>query len=220
MRLSTLLALVLVACSTDPVLAARDCTPGTATSCACLGGLVGVQTCTAAGTVGACVCPDAGSAADVVDAGSVEDRPAAIDAPRADVADADAGAGLDVVDAGGASDVLTGGDVVCTTPQGFFDRRCSSNADCDVCAARVSGHTWCCGITGYCENRRSCDADAGFRPYQPDVQIDCAPNTDAPVLVCRTHEDCARTCMALPNRVWCCSSGGECGTRTASGCSM
>ena len=213
MRLSTLLALVLVACSTDPVLSARDCTPGTATSCACLGGLVGVQTCTAEGRVGACVCPDAGSAADVVDAGSAEDGPAVIDAPRADVVDA--GAGLDVVDAGGASDVLTGGDVVCREPGVPIIRRCTTDNDCNACAPGVSGFSWCCGITGYCENRRACGGDAGT--YVPDARVECG-NPDI-LFRCRVHDDCQRLCLPRAERVWCCSPGGECGTRMSSSCS-
>lgn len=72
------LALVLLGCSADPVIAPRDCTPGTTTTCACPGAS-GVQTCTAAGTVGACVCPDGGGGADAV---------AVADVLRADVVDA------------------------------------------------------------------------------------------------------------------------------------
>jgi len=111
------LALVLLGCSADPVIAPRDCTPGTTTTCACPGAS-GVQTCTAAGTVGACVCPDGGGGADavavadvlradVVDAGAVEDRAAPRDAdPRCSafaaardwcqVADGGAGACVDL----------------------------------------------------------------------------------------------------------------------------
>lgn len=62
------LALVLLGCSADPVIAPRDCTPGTTTTCACPGAS-GVQTCTAAGTVGACVCPDGGGGVDAVAVG-------------------------------------------------------------------------------------------------------------------------------------------------------
>lgn len=92
MRNLAALVLLLAACAADPVIAPRDCTPGTTTSCACPGAS-GVQTCTAAGTVGACVCPDGGGA-DVVTVG---------DAPTVDVvAPADRPAPPDVVAVGDA----------------------------------------------------------------------------------------------------------------------
>jgi len=98
-HLALALVLLLAACAADPVIAPRDCTPGTTTSCACPGAS-GVQTCTAAGTVGACVCPDAGGGdavavadAPAVDVVSPENRPAPVDV----VAVADAG--TDAVDA-------------------------------------------------------------------------------------------------------------------------
>lgn len=109
------LALALVGCAADPVLAPRDCTPGTTSACVCPGAS-GVQTCTADGHLGACLCPDAGGpldvavvpdaalgdlvevmiwidpprdvAVDVVDA-SLEDRP---DVQRPDTPPADLGA--------------------------------------------------------------------------------------------------------------------------------
>lgn len=93
------LALVLLGCSADPVIAPRDCTPGTTTTCACPGAS-GVQTCTAAGTVGACVCPDGGGGADAV---AVGDGGGA-DAPST----GDGGAPVDVVAVG---DVVPSRDV-------------------------------------------------------------------------------------------------------------
>lgn len=113
------LALVLLGCAADPVLPPRDCTPGQTSACACVGGATGVQTCGTGGTLGACVCPDGGSAADVVDASSpvdvvaLEDRPAVVDTGAPDVA-----SGVDVVDAG-APDVRDAPafDVPSCTPQ-------------------------------------------------------------------------------------------------------
>ena len=59
-------AVLLAACSSSPTLPPRDCTPGQASTCACVGGAAGAQTCGADGVLGACVCPDAGgSGADV-----------------------------------------------------------------------------------------------------------------------------------------------------------
>lgn len=91
MRSTAMLVLVLLGCAVDPVLAPRDCTPGQTVPCACPGAS-GVQTCSAEGTLGACVCSDAGTAPDagetrdvvIVDAGPPpEDRPDAAvrDAP-------------------------------------------------------------------------------------------------------------------------------------------
>lgn len=112
---------------------------------------------------------------------------------------------------------IDAGAVACRSPQGFVQRRCASSADCNACGGGVAGWSWCCGITGYCENRITCSADAGFRPYQPDV-LDSCEGTGTRTIVCRQHEDCARVCAPRPNQVWCCSSGGECGTREASSC--
>lgn len=59
MRALVALLAVLVACSAAPAISPRDCTPGATSACACPGA-VGVQTCGADGTLGACVCADAG----------------------------------------------------------------------------------------------------------------------------------------------------------------
>lgn len=95
---------VLLGCAVDPAIAPRDCTPGQTAACACPGAS-GVQACDEGGVLGACVCPDAGSAPDVVPVDRsapdvvrvVEDRPA----PQPDV-----------VDAGSAPDVVQLPDVV------------------------------------------------------------------------------------------------------------
>lgn len=115
MRLPSLaLIALLVACATDPVIAPRDCTPGTTSPCACPGAS-GVQTCTAEGRVGACMCPDGGgggvdvAVTDVpaVDVVSPEDHPASMD--TAAVVDA---VPADVVD-GAAADVVVACDGTC-----------------------------------------------------------------------------------------------------------
>ena len=84
------LALLFVACSAGPTVAPRDCTPGATSACVCPGA-TGVQTCTAEGRLGACVCADAGAQVDVVTSSSdaALDAPAPSDRPEAsDVADA------------------------------------------------------------------------------------------------------------------------------------
>lgn len=207
---------LLVACTTDPVVAPRDCTPGQTSACVCPGA-AGVQTCTDAGTLGACVCPDAGTDATSSDA-------PALDAPTADRPDVpsapdvvDAGPGPDVVDAAAPpSDVLTGGDAACRRPGEPIIRRCTSDGDCNACAPGVSGFTWCCGVTGYCENWRACDPDAGFRPYQAGVQNACE-NLGTSVVRCRVDGDCQRACLPRSSRVWCCG-GFECGTVKGTDC--
>lgn len=118
------LVLLLAACAADPVIAPRDCTPGTTTSCACPGAS-GVQTCTAAGTVGACVCPDGGGGVDAVAVGDG----AGADAP----AIGDGGAPTDVVAVG---DVVPSRDVPPTDDGG--DPRCPPNAPA-MCA---EGSCW------------------------------------------------------------------------------
>lgn len=77
MRVVALL-LALVACSAGPTVAPRDCTPGAVSACACPGAS-GTQTCSAGGTLGACVCADAGAG---VDAASSTDAATPRDALR------------------------------------------------------------------------------------------------------------------------------------------
>lgn len=94
MKAALAFALALVACSAGPTVAPRDCTPGATSACVCPGSS-GVQTCSAEGRLGACVCADAGAQVDVVtsssdaalDAPAPTDRPSvadAVDAPPAD----------------------------------------------------------------------------------------------------------------------------------------
>lgn len=80
MRVVALL-LALVACSAGPTVAPRDCTPGAVSACACPGAS-GTQTCSAGGTLGACVCADAGAG---VDAASSTDAAMPRDAGPRDV---------------------------------------------------------------------------------------------------------------------------------------
>ena len=81
MRHLVALLLLCVACSAGPTVAPRDCTPGATAACACPGAS-GVQTCTAGGTLGACVCADAGAR---VDATSSSDAAMPRDAGPRDV---------------------------------------------------------------------------------------------------------------------------------------
>jgi hypothetical protein len=142
---------------------------------------------------GSCVAGDAGAAPD---AGGMDASVTPTDVPTT------------------GSDVLLGGDVVCRTADQPILRRCSSDNDCASCAPFVSGLTWCCRGTGYCENTRACESDAGR--YVPDVRVECG-NPDI-VFRCRAHEDCQRACLPRAERTWCCSPGGECGPRVGTGC--
>lgn len=217
------LALLLAACAADPVLPPRDCTPGTTSACVCLGAMTGVQTCTADGHVGACLCPDAGGSSDVV---------TVPDAAAADHVDVLIGTDpvpitfTDVLDAGiedrpdvraldarevEPSDVLMGGDAMCRSPGVPIIRRCSSDSDCAACAPGVSGLTWCCRGTGYCENTRACESDAGR--YVPDAQVECTG-----LIRCREHSDCQRLCLPRSTGMWCCTQGGECTSRELPTC--
>lgn len=96
--LAALVLALVVACSASPAISPRDCTPGTTSACACPGAL-GVQTCGADGTLGACVCADAGV--------SREDAPSRPqDAPP--VLDVGTDAPLPTLDAPGVLDGPTG----------------------------------------------------------------------------------------------------------------
>lgn len=84
MRIAALV-LALAACSASPALSPRDCTPGATSACACPGAS-GVQTCGADGTLGACVCADAGGADAVsprLDVAPLPDRGEPMDAVSA-----------------------------------------------------------------------------------------------------------------------------------------
>ncbi len=78
MRQRAILAFALLGCSTTAT--THPCTPGAVASCACLGGAQGVQTCETSSSFGACVCPDAGGAADVPAVIDTPDVPAVVDA--------------------------------------------------------------------------------------------------------------------------------------------
>lgn len=150
--LAALAAVLLVACAADPAIAPRDCTPGTSSPCACAGAS-GVQTCTAEGRVGACVCPDGGAMADAGDAGApLEDRPVALDATQAP----DAGGGPDVVDAAPADVAPVCDAVLATDPANCG--RCGN-----ACPARPNAGVDC--AAGACdivcrEGFRNCDGNA------------------------------------------------------------
>lgn len=171
------LALLLAACAADPVLPPRDCTPGTTSACVCLGAMTGVQTCTASGTVGACLCPDAGGSADVV---MVADAAAAdhvdvligtdpVPLTLTDVVDA--GPGLDATDAGGTDLGAETGVGVCRADASACDAGCRDlqndplhcGACGNVCPAG-NAHTRPVCFAGACtvscdEGWRNCDRD-------------------------------------------------------------
>lgn len=115
----TLALVLLVACSASPALAPRDCTPGATVACACPGAS-GVQTCGADGTLGACVCADAGIAEDA--------RPAAVDAPS--VPDVGADAGSPALDAPGPQDRPQGPDAA-ETGSGMPDATQDTGVPCE-----------------------------------------------------------------------------------------
>lgn len=210
-------ALLLAACST-PAIAPRDCTPGQTTSCACPGGASAVQVCGTDGTLGSCLCPDAGATVDRPDAPAPEDRPAPMD--RVELPDVvlERDAGVedrpdvqpDHFDAG-APDVVVGGDAACREPGVAILRRCANDNDCNACSPGVSGLTWCCRGTGYCENTFACARDGGR--YVPDVQIECTG-----LELCRTHDDCERLCRPRANGAALCCIAGECGSRSSGRC--
>lgn len=194
--LVALLAL-LTACAADPVIAPRDCTPGTTSACACPGAS-GAQTCTAAGTVGACVCPDAGGA-DVV---------AVVDAPVADAVSApDVVTALDVVDADG-TDVVSAPDAVVA---------------CDAACPEVPGAVTTCeaGVCGWAcrPGRIDCDRNA-----ENGCEIDGATdplNCGDCGTVCPAAPGMVATCSAgvCGTGPLACSTGtGNCDGDVANGC--
>lgn len=148
-----LLALALAACS-SPTLAPRDCTPGTTSACVCAAAQAsGVQVCTPEGTLGVCVCSDAGMMQ--ADAGVLPDAPPATDRPE--LADA-----VTARDAGLEDAALTMGDVPLATdrlepdaapPTADVPRDASGCDDASVCGGRCvdlqSDPTNC----GACETR-------------------------------------------------------------------
>lgn len=101
MRMRALIvAAAVAACSAAPALSPRDCTPGTTSACACPAAS-GVQTCGSDGTLGPCLCPDAGAHVDAVtprpDAVATVDRAEPTDDSPAPI---DVASVPDVVDGG------------------------------------------------------------------------------------------------------------------------
>lgn len=179
-------------CGTGRVRCGAACvdTLADGTNCGTCGRVCGTSSRCVSGT---CLEGDAGT---VQDAGGMDAAVNPVDVPAA------------------GSDVLLGGEVVCRTAEQPILRRCNSDNDCEACAPFTSGLPWCCRGTGYCENTSACRGDAGR--FVPDARVECG-NPDT-VFRCRAHEDCQRACLLRPERVWCCSSGGECGPRAGTGC--
>lgn len=160
--LAALVLALVVACSASPAISPRDCTPGTTSACACPGAL-GVQTCGADGTLGACVCADAGGASDVPPA--TTDVPSAVDvvdgsAPGLDVtALPDRPQGADAADIGApAADVVQDAPldavdawrpVVCGSGRFLCAGRCVDLADdvenCGACGNACPAGRFCVG---------------------------------------------------------------------------
>ena len=157
MRLVALL-LALVACSVDPALATRDCTPGATSSCACPGA-TGVQTCGADGRLAACVCADAGQLADApaVDAPPADAGPAPEDRPPAE----DRPAAVDAADAAPAD--APPPDAGCTDrDRDTYGVGCAAGPDCDDDnAARNPGAAEICdGVDNNCNGVADLDDQA------------------------------------------------------------
>lgn len=154
MRLVAAALILSLGCIADPVLAPRDCTPGTTTACACLGGSAGVQVCSAEGRVGTCACPDGSAGVDVNAAHDVQlPQDVGVDAFVTDRPDAQP----DGV-ATNAPDVISPSDVVDVAGQdvriycGDLPQRCGSHAHCTAtCEPRgVDRLPWCCSPGGFC----------------------------------------------------------------------
>lgn len=172
--LPLLVAILIVACAADPVLAPRDCTPGQTIPCACPGASA-VQVCDPDGHLGACACPDGGGADDVV---PVQDRPApdAVapeDRPSADVVAArDVASSPDVVDAGVGRDVLDE-SAICRI-------RCGPNAECTEAGCRCTGDAVSCG--GICRDLRTDPMNCGACGSRCPVGHSCSLGVCAGVL--------------------------------------
>lgn len=207
MRLA-LLALLLAACAADPVLPPRDCTPGTTSACVCLGATTGVQTCTASGTVGACLCPDAGGSSDVVKV-------------------ADAAAATDVIqlDGGAIEDRTVAMDTSCGTGRVRCGAACvdtlTDGTNCGTCGRACGTATIC--VSGTCLAGDAGAMDAGTGADVPPAAMDSTSFRDVCRFICETgcadtETDprncgrCGNDCTALPgvvpSRVTC--EGGQC----------
>lgn len=119
-RLPVALAVVLIACTPSTPL--PDCTPGAQLACACVGGGQGAQVCTAGGTLGACVCPDASAPTDTGSDGPALDAIATDTGPAADVAPP-----TDTT----VADTTPDPCAVCPTPP-HTTSRCASTGRCDT----------------------------------------------------------------------------------------
>lgn len=181
------------------------CTPGAQVACACVGGAAGAQVCGADGrSFGACACPDAGGAMDVVDVPPVIDVPPAIDVPPPPdvprVVDVGFDRGFDVgFDTGPADvgfDIAADARINCAVP-GQADIPCNSNGDCSHCIPGAFGEIWCCGRNGVC----GITSD----PVCPGPYCDSTHFCAAGQTCCGTH------CHDLQNdRVTCGSCNYEC----------
>lgn len=202
MRCSLAVLLIALGCAAKPVLLPDATPPADNGPC---GGACG------AGTVcqgGMCVAADAGGVdAPTIDAGmdagqAMADVPTVIDVSVA----VDAGPR----DAGG--DVGVDAGFVCRDPASLtFTRRCASNAECDPCAPTsplTATWDWCCGVTGFCQERVTCgDNDGGVRG---DAQVSCGA---AGLVPCERSADCNACAPTSSGAVWCCADG-NCGTRS------
>lgn len=196
LRLLALCALVHgLGCAADP-LPLRDCTPGAVTPCACVGGASGAQSCSTAGTLEACVCPDAGALADVVDDATLGDG--------ADVA-TDAADALESPDA--PRDVAAPYDDGCSSGRADCDHNpvngcevdLSSLANCGACGRSCGfvGATARC-VAGRCEFV-ACLADRG------DCDGNAANGCETDITRPRSCGTCATYCADRPNAVGSCS---------------
>lgn len=158
MKAALAFAMVLVACSAGPTVAPRDCTPGATSACVCPG-TSGVQTCSAEGRLGACVCADAGTQVDV----ATSSTDAALDAPTSP----DRPEASDVTDAPPADDGRDPrcgpGTLVMCLPGSCWDLQTSNGripaTHCGACGNACPGAAPEC-VGGRCTVRTS-PADAG-----------------------------------------------------------
>lgn len=194
LRMLAFCALVFaLGCAGDP-LPLRDCTPGATVACACVGGGAGAQLCSASGTLGACVCPDAGGV---------------VDAAASDVVDALDAGDADAPDGGDASrDVIVPYDDGCPIGRADCDHNPANGCEADLsslenCGACGRG----CGIVG--ATARCVAARCAFVACRPD-RGDCDGN---PVNGCETDISaprscgtCATLCADRPNATGACAA--------------
>lgn len=166
-----LAALLLASCASDPPVGyPLNCTPGAQLACACVGGGQGAQVCTAGGTLGACVCPDASAPTDTGNDGPALDAIAADTGPAVDVAPS-----TDTATADTAPDPCS----VCPMPPHIVSRCARSGrcddwdcapgwADCDGnrgtgCETGILGsHQHCGTCNNACRSSQTCDRGECF----------------------------------------------------------